>query len=131
MVGLGDLSGGDFSSFAFAVSNDGSVVVGSSTTVSTDAAFIWTSSRGMRNLRDVLISDYGLDMTGWTLTVAADISADGRTLVGYGTDPAGNTEAWIATIPEPASAVVFAIATFALLQTRRAFRGTPQRSGAC
>jgi hypothetical protein len=74
----------------------------------------------MRNLRDVLTSDYGLDVTGWNLTVAAAISDDGQTIVGYGLNPAGNPEGWVATIPEPASAIVLAIAGFALLQTRRA-----------
>ncbi|TKJ32311.1 MAG: hypothetical protein CEE38_23425 [Planctomycetes bacterium B3_Pla] len=43
--------------------------------------------------------DYGLDLTGWALTYAQGISADGLTIVGYGTNPAGNIEGWIATLP--------------------------------
>lgn len=39
-------------------------------------------------------------MAGWTLIAASDISDDGLSIVGYGTNPDGNTEAWIATIPQ-------------------------------
>ncbi len=53
----------------------------------------------MRDPQDVLVSDPGLDLTGWTLTRAFDLSADGLTLVGDGTNPSGNREAWVATIP--------------------------------
>jgi hypothetical protein len=35
------------------------------------------------------------------LLSAADISADGQTIVGTGINPAGFHEGWVATIPEP------------------------------
>lgn len=105
MVGLGDLPGGGFFSIANAVSADGSVVVGSSESQSGEEAFIWDQGRGMRGLSGIL-STGGIDLTGWTLSEAADVSADGRTIVGTGINPDGNTEAWIAHIPEPSGLVL-------------------------
>lgn len=111
MVGLGDLPGGIFSSRAYAVSADGSVVVGDSATdKGYSEAFLWDSISGMRNLRDVLIDGFGLDLASWTLTIATGISADGKVIVGNGLNPQGQEEAWIAnlrrdpvppTVPEP------------------------------
>lgn len=51
---------------------------------------------GVRNIKDVL-TGAGLDLTGWTLTAATAISDDGSVVVGYGTNPAGQTEAWVVT----------------------------------
>lgn len=51
---------------------------------------------GIRNLKEVLTTG-GIDMTGWELTAATAISADGSVIVGYGTNPAGQTEAWMIT----------------------------------
>jgi len=57
MLTLGDLLG---DSMAYAVSADGSVIVGRGYS----GAFIWDATNGTRYLKDVLISDYGLDLTG-------------------------------------------------------------------
>ncbi len=76
---------------ALAVSADGSVVVGS-------GAFIWDECHGRRSIQDILENEFGLNLTGWTLTSAGGISADGLTIVGTGTNPIGQTEAWIASI---------------------------------
>ncbi|MCA2692911.1 MULTISPECIES: PEP-CTERM sorting domain-containing protein [unclassified Microcystis] len=113
MVGLGDLPGGSFNSFATGVSGDGSVVVGigNAGNSSIGETFIWNSSQGMRSLQAVLTNDYGLNLTGWTLREATGISADGLSIVGFGTNPNGLTEAWIArlnpqnnpSVPEPSS----------------------------
>jgi probable HAF family extracellular repeat protein len=109
MVGLGDLPGGLFYSRAYGVSADGSVVVGWGNSSSGQEAFYWTADSGMQSLKDIL-ENSGLDLTGWTLGVANGLSADGLTVVGYGTNPQGNEEAWIATIPEPATICLFGIA---------------------
>jgi probable HAF family extracellular repeat protein len=102
MVGLGILLGFDFSR-AQDVSADGSVVVGSvGVGTNTNAgAFIWDAVHGMRNLRDVLVDDFGLgtSLAGWTLNRAEAISADGQFIVGNGINPNGNSEAWLARIP--------------------------------
>ena len=108
MVGLGDIAGGDFSSQAFAVSADGSIIVGEERTDDGQAAFIWDEIGGMRSLEAVLV-DLGLDLTGWELTAATGISFDGFTIVGRGRNPEGRKEAWIATIPEPSTGALVGI----------------------
>ena len=65
------------------------------------ATFIWDATNGMRSLQDLLVNDLGLELTGWSLLEARGISADGRTIVGIGNNPAGNGEAWIVTIDGP------------------------------
>lgn len=124
ITGLGDLPGGRFISVARAVSGDGSVVVGSADTGAVPAydnntAFIWDSLNGMRALQDVLQSEYGLDLSGWWLLDAKDISDDGRTIVGVGINPSGDTEAWIAVIPEPATGTLLSFSLALLSLTRR------------
>lgn len=109
---LGDLPGGAVNSFAAAVSSDASVVVGGSTTSAGDTAFIWDSTNGMRSLEGVLIAS-GVDITGWRLTAATDVSPDGSVIVGVGINPAGRTEAFRAVVPEPS--VSLALAPLVLL----------------
>jgi hypothetical protein len=109
MIGLGDLDGGEFYSNAWDISANGSIVVGESITTLGYEAFIWDSTNGMRNIKDLLVSDLGLDMAGWILTNAKGISADGLTIVGGGINPDGYEEAWIATIPEPATISILLI----------------------
>ena len=46
----------------------------------------------MRFIDDVLINDFGLDLTGWALGQVFGISADGRTIVGHGVNPSGQTD---------------------------------------
>ena len=95
MVGLGSLPGLDVS-YARATSGDGSIVVGNCTTDmgGDPSAFIWDLENGMQNLKDVLVDNYGLDLTGWTLYNATGISDDGSTIVGR-----GSGGSWVATIP--------------------------------
>lgn len=108
---LGDLPGGAVAATPWDVSGDGLVVVGTSDTstgcqpllsggsTSGCEAFVWDGVQGVRRLQDVLENDYGLDLTGWTLTQATGISDDGQSIVGVGTNPAGDTEAWLALLP--------------------------------
>ncbi len=98
MVGLGDLPGGAFQSFVFGMSADGSVLVGSGNTDLGSEAFIWDETHGMRNLKNVLENDYGLDLTGWLLDSANAVSDDKLTIVGSGLNPDGNTEAWVVNL---------------------------------
>jgi probable HAF family extracellular repeat protein len=118
MVGLGFLPGGGYFSTAQAASADGSVVVGQSPTgnftVEPYTAFIWTEPQGMLSIKNLLTAS-GLDLTGWRLQRATGVSANGRTITGYGQNPNGNYEAWIAQlddptpIPEPTSVVVLGL----------------------
>jgi len=99
-VGLGFLPGNstgnnDLSS-ALAVSADGSTVVGADTI----GAFIWDPTNGMRDLTQ-LLKGSGVDLSGWSLIAATGVSADGTAIVGSGTDPSGNNEAWLAILPIP------------------------------
>jgi hypothetical protein len=60
----------------------------------------------MRDLRDVLVNEYGLGatLTGWSLTNPTALNHAGTIVVGYGTNPNGDKEAWIAnlaTVPGP------------------------------
>jgi probable HAF family extracellular repeat protein len=100
------------------VSADGSIVVGTSGTASGLRAFIWDSEHGMRSLGDLLVSE-GNDLTGWLLTTANAVSADG-TIVGWGINPSGQTEAFLArlnapaVIPEPGSLTLLGLGALGL-----------------
>ncbi len=98
MVSLGLLRPG--ASGHGAVSENGEVVVGDSFS-SSDPAFIWDAALGLRGLKSVLETEYGLDLNGWTLREARGISADGRTIVGFGMNPQSNIEGWIAHLGDP------------------------------
>ena len=82
------------------VSADGSVVVGWGNSASDTEAFIWETAHGIRSIRDVLINDFrlGASLAGWKLEYARGISADGRVVVGYGFNPHGDREAWLARL---------------------------------
>jgi probable HAF family extracellular repeat protein len=100
MVGLGYLHGGDSSSGAECVSPDGSIIVGSSGNDTAREWFLWTQSLGMRSLNSLL----GAALPeGWMLREvrAVTVNGDVATLVGYGTNPYGYEEAYIATVPIP------------------------------
>jgi uncharacterized membrane protein len=93
MVSLGS------NSSASGVSADGSIIVGTSA----NQAFRWTQKTGIVSLKETLIGE-GLDVSGWTLSSANAISADGFTIVGNGINPSGQSEAWVANlepVPEP------------------------------
>lgn len=110
--GLGDLAGGAFDSVANGVSADGTVIVGQATSANGQEAFVWIEGLGMRSLKDILTQELGQDLSGWTLTTAVGISADGKKIAGNGVDPLGIPEAFVvdltglnlSPVPVPAAA---------------------------
>jgi uncharacterized membrane protein len=97
--GLGKVPGApNFFGDAIACNANGSVIVGRSSAPGGTRAFHWTAATGMRELSLVLTQDYGLNLAGWTLLDARSITPDGSVIVGYGTNPAGFQEGWIAEL---------------------------------
>jgi probable HAF family extracellular repeat protein len=112
LVGTTDCSASD-------VSASGAVIIGGCS----QGLFIWDALHGTRNLRSVLVDDLGLDLTGWQLSEVRGLSADGRTLTGFGRFEFApgqfRTEAWIAHIPEPSSLLLFLGAVAVLARRAR------------
>ncbi len=90
LPGGGNLSG----AFAFAVTDDGQVVVGASGAQFRDA-FVWTSATGMIKLQDYLVGLGVTGLDGWRLDTALAISADGTTIAGWGVNPDGRVQSWL------------------------------------
>lgn len=91
MANLGPFPGGTTTE-ARGVSGDGSKVVGWGMTSLGSRAFLWTSALGLVDLNTYLPT-LGTDLTDWTLDQATAISADGTTIVGWGTI-LGEMRAW-------------------------------------
>lgn len=87
-----------------ATSGNGSVVVGDPQTTTCKCVFIWDVQHGIRELLNVLTDGYGLNLTGWQLCRATALSYDGNIIVGYGINPSGQTEAWMADLTPPSLA---------------------------
>ncbi len=87
---------------ALGASNRGQAIVGFLTSrdvISGErsrAAFYWTPRYKMQNVRALLVSAGTSGADGWELLEATALSADGRTIVGVGYDPAGEARSWIA-----------------------------------
>jgi uncharacterized membrane protein len=111
--------GDDFESLAYSVSGDGKTVVGYSRNDLERTAFMWDEDHGMRSVQSVLENEFGLDLTGWHLASALDVSQDGRTIVGWGYNPDGYQEAWVAVIPEPGSFVLILLGVVGITQRVR------------
>jgi len=81
------------------MSSNGSIIVGEHNL----SAMIWDAVHGMRDLRTVLIDEFGLSssLQGWHLLDAAAISANGRVIAGNGFNPDGFAEGWVVTLPVP------------------------------
>lgn len=117
---LGSPPGGDTGSVARAVSADASVIVGNYQPDYglPNEAFIWDSTDGMQSVEFVL-STLGIDLTGWQLTNAFAVSDRGDVIAGVGINPNGDTEGWIAVVPEPTSGLLLATGIGLLAKRKR------------
>ena len=89
-TGLGTLAGGTQKvSAAYAISNDGTVVVGKSDSANGVEAFIWTADGGMVGLGD-------LEGGGFSSSAHA-VSGDGSVVAGLGYNADNNSEAFVWT----------------------------------
>lgn len=80
-------------------SADGTSIVG---TGGPNSAFLWRQQPGF--LKTLLMQLPGSNPVGWELFEATGISDDGKTIVGWGNNPLGQEEGWIArldTLPTP------------------------------
>ncbi len=85
-----DQSDQEDTSIAYAVSDDGNVVVGSSGWMPPLDAFVWTAETKMVKLATYLAGRGVTGLGGWRL---------GKIIAGTGINPAGFAEGWIATLP--------------------------------
>ncbi len=99
MTDLGELAGGADFSDALAVNADGTVIVGRSAGASGTVAMIWDANHGVRSLKDVLINRGVSNLASWTLSSASGISDDGTVICGWGLNPLGLDEGWVAVLP--------------------------------
>ena len=80
---------------ALGVSGDGSIVVGWSYGDDGEEAFYWDQAGGIRTLNSELIArGLAASIAGWELTRATAISANGRVVVGFGSNAQGWVEAF-------------------------------------
>jgi hypothetical protein len=85
------------------VSDDGSVIVGRTGELSpsTRRAFIWTAETGMVLMSDFLTANDETDHQSWNyLEIARTISADGRTIAGWGYDENWFFGSWVVRFEE-------------------------------
>lgn len=83
-------NGGDWT--ALDVSDDGQIVVGFVLRGFSEDAFIWGKGRKVTPLYSYITNHGATVPAGWTLSVASLISADGKTIYGWGFNPDGLIE---------------------------------------
>jgi probable HAF family extracellular repeat protein len=119
----GAMSGlGEYSYSALGASWDGSVIVGFELTdLGEERAFVWTEAEGARDLK-LWLEELELELPGWTLIAALDVSLDGTRIVGNGLNPDGNYEGWLVVIPEPSAASLGGVGVLGAVLARSLLR---------
>jgi hypothetical protein len=98
-VGFGPTFGGPLiGNEAKACDSSGGILVGNAWWNYTQQGLLWTPELGVASLRATLVANGASQAAAWTM-YAEDITPDGGTVVGWGTNPSGQSEAWIATLP--------------------------------
>lgn len=116
MHDLGLLSGGSYS-YANGISADGKVVVGFANNSSgQETAIRWTQGTGMQSVAQWLANAHVNVSSGWQLSRAQATNSDGSVVVGYGADPNGRTEAWIARVSPIGSGLIVRSTYFPTLE---------------
>ncbi|MEO7433239.1 MAG: hypothetical protein ABIR62_14665, partial [Dokdonella sp.] len=102
-------------SFAFAVSDDGNIIVGASGVWPIRTASIWTPDTGLMALSDYVTARGVMIPDGWLLAAATAISADGKTIGGWGINAAGNMAGFVVDLhsSETSDAILEAHGTIA------------------
>lgn len=109
---------------ALGVSDDGSMIVGFNRfdfgPFSDTTGFIWTEALGMVSVEAYLAS-HGVEIDPlFDIASLTGISADGKTLIGYGTDWATfETQSFMITIPAPSSLAICAFGALVGARRRR------------
>ena len=81
--------------YAFAVSDNGNVIVGASGTFPNRSATIWTPATGMQYLTDYAAAQGVAIPANWYLATALAVSADGLSVGGWGIDPSSNLNSFV------------------------------------
>lgn len=115
-VDLGTLPGFE-SSVVTATNSAGTAFVGHAAVGDVTHAVYWNESFETIDL-NVWLPLLGVDLEGWLLTSARDISGDGTTLIGEGYLD-GVRRPWVVTIPSPGAAGMLAVAMIATARRRR------------
>jgi uncharacterized membrane protein len=116
LVGLGHLPEHEetayVASMAVSTTEDGRLIVGQeSVGPYATRAFAWTREQGMQPLDEFLWDQYQLELSGWSLHSVADMTSDGRVLIGQASHPDfGDNLAFRIVIPEPTSQALIGIA---------------------
>ena len=61
----------------------------------------------------------GVDLDGWSLLSATDVSADGRTIVGFASKQGFASRGYIVVIPEPGTGVLLLLGLALLVTAER------------
>ena len=85
---------------AAGISANGNVVVGSGSGTC-GGAVRWTPVDACQIIYNLLAEAGVTGFGAWSLQNATAVSATGTTITGYGLDPNGHTQAWIARLPAP------------------------------
>jgi uncharacterized membrane protein len=105
-----------------AVSFDGSVIVGVEVAALSPSALFWRKQNGAYQVHRLaeFLSAAGVDITGWQLHHAIDVSDDGRRILGGDLNPQGTDQAFLVVlpVPEPASGSLALLMSLALRRQR-------------